>query len=86
VFAAYLCRNKYRPALVLKQELAWPMISIDAVSHNACCPVCGPTEPLHTSRRRLPEFALLVLLIRPLRCRNCFRRFYRFALLGSGNK
>lgn len=41
------------------------------------CPECQSTET-RCSHRRLWERLLIVFLLRPYRCENCQRRFWRF--------
>jgi len=43
------------------------------------CPLCGSTHKIHRSHRRSPAERLLgvLLLIRPFRCLDCGKRFWR---------
>jgi hypothetical protein len=43
-----------------------------------CCPYCEGSSNIYVSRCQGPwEAAAIVLLLRPVRCHDCFFRFYR---------
>jgi hypothetical protein len=43
-----------------------------------CCPYCQGSSHIYVSRSKgLWEVAAIVLLLRPVRCHDCFLRFYR---------
>ncbi len=42
-----------------------------------CCPDCGHTEAFYSRRRTFTEkYILPLMLLRPFRCAECFRRSY----------
>lgn len=42
------------------------------------CHDCGEKNDVKRSRYRLFEYPLMLALLRPYRCRNCWHRFYAF--------
>ena len=42
-----------------------------------CCPHCGRTEIYISRPQRIWEDLMVLLLLRPVRCRSCMARFYR---------
>ena len=46
------------------------------------CPVCSSTD-LHLSKIRPGDWIRLVLLMYPIRCRDCFRRSFVFLPLAA---
>ena len=54
----------------------------DLLLEGCRCPRCGAT--LYRSRHRsAAETLLVVLLLAPCRCHNCYRRYWRFAPTNS---
>lgn len=44
---------------------------------HECCPHCGGTEIYISRSQRIWEDLMVLLLLRPVRCRSCIARFYR---------